>query len=99
MDIKGLIGEATEYDKKRALELKKPKSWCKSISAFANTLGGTLIFGIMPQMAFLLIKSRIMHIPSSVQYIKSGQGIALSKKAAAPIPMPMLVPAPGMKSK
>lgn len=46
MNIKDIIGEATEYDKKRALEEKKPKSWCKSVSAFANTLGGILIFGI-----------------------------------------------------
>ena len=46
MDIKKLIGEATEYDKKLALEEKKPKSWCKSVSAFANTFGGALIFGI-----------------------------------------------------
>lgn len=46
MNIKDLIGEATEYDKKLALEEKKPKSWCKSVSAFANTLGGALIFGI-----------------------------------------------------
>lgn len=46
LNIKELIGEATEYDKKLALEEKKPKSWCKSVSAFANTLGGSLIFGI-----------------------------------------------------
>lgn len=46
MDIKELIGEATEYDKKQALEEKKPKSWCKSVSAFANTFGGALICGI-----------------------------------------------------
>ena len=46
MEIKDLIGEATEYDKKQRLEIKKPKSWCKSVSAFANTLGGSLIFGI-----------------------------------------------------
>ena len=46
MNIKELIGEATEYDKKLALEEKKPKSWCKSVSAFANTFGGALIFGI-----------------------------------------------------
>lgn len=39
MNIKDLIGEATEYDKKWALEEKKPKSWCKSVSAFANTFG------------------------------------------------------------
>lgn len=45
-NLEELIGEATEYDKKQAVELKKPKSWCKSVSAFANTSGGTLIFGI-----------------------------------------------------
>lgn len=27
LNIKELIGEATEYDKKLALEEKKPKSW------------------------------------------------------------------------
>lgn len=36
MDIKQLIGEASEYDKKAELESRRPKSWCKSISAFAN---------------------------------------------------------------
>ena len=46
MEIRNLIGEATEYDKKVSLEAKKPKSWLKSVSAFANTLGGSLIFGI-----------------------------------------------------
>lgn len=46
MDIRELIGEATDYDKKEALEKKKPKSWCKSVSAFANTFGGSLVFGI-----------------------------------------------------
>lgn len=46
MDINQLIGEATDYDKKLALEEKKPKSWCKSISAFANCFGGKLIFGV-----------------------------------------------------
>lgn len=40
------IGETTEYDKKQLLEVKKPKSWCKSISAFANGIGGKLIFGV-----------------------------------------------------
>ena len=44
--IKELIGETTDYDKKLALEVKKPKSWCKSVSAFANGVGGTLIFGV-----------------------------------------------------
>ena len=46
LDIMNLIGEATDYDKKLALEKKKPKSWCKSVSAFANTFGGSLVFGV-----------------------------------------------------
>ncbi|MDO4500545.1 MAG: helix-turn-helix domain-containing protein [Erysipelotrichaceae bacterium] len=46
MDIKSLIGETTEYDKKLRLEEKKPKSWCKTVSAFANSFGGFLVFGI-----------------------------------------------------
>ena len=46
MDVKKFIGETTEYDKKQSVEIKKPKSWCKSVSAFANGVGGFLIFGI-----------------------------------------------------
>ena len=46
MELKDLIGEATAYDKKEKLEAGKPKSWLKSVSAFANGNGGTLIFGI-----------------------------------------------------
>lgn len=34
MNIKDLIGEATEYDKKPALEEKKPKSWCKMLRLY-----------------------------------------------------------------
>ena len=45
-DISQLIGEATEYDKKQALEERRPKSWCKSVSAFANGIGGKLVWGI-----------------------------------------------------
>ncbi|MGF7001690.1 ATP-dependent DNA helicase RecG [Lachnospiraceae bacterium PFB1-21] len=46
MNIKELIGETTEYDKKQALEKKRPKSWCKSVSAFANGIGDALVFGV-----------------------------------------------------
>lgn len=44
--IDNWIAEATECDFKVALEVKKPKSWLKSVSAFANGIGGTLLFGI-----------------------------------------------------
>ena len=40
------IAEATECDFKVALEVKKPKSWLKSVNAFANGIGGTLFFGV-----------------------------------------------------
>ena len=40
------IAEATACDFKVALEVKRPKSWLKSVSAFANGIGGTLFFGI-----------------------------------------------------
>ena len=41
-----LIAEATDIDFKVALEVKKPKSWLKSVSAFANGIGGVLLFGV-----------------------------------------------------
>ena len=46
MELKNLIAECTAYDFKVMLEEKKPKSWLKSVSAFANGLGGSLLFGI-----------------------------------------------------
>ena len=46
MKISDYIGEATEHDKKEMLEERKPKSWLKSVSAFANGIGGSLIFGV-----------------------------------------------------
>ena len=38
--------ESTSIDYKEKVETKKPKSWLKSVSAFANTNGGILLFGI-----------------------------------------------------
>lgn len=46
MDLNCLIAECTAYDFKVMLEEKKSKSWLKSVSAFANGLGGSLFFGI-----------------------------------------------------
>lgn len=46
MELKTLISECTAYDFKVMLEEKKPKSWLKSVSAFANGLGGSFFFGI-----------------------------------------------------
>lgn len=41
--------EASYVDYKELLEEKKPRSWLKSVSAFANTHGGHLIFGVQNQ--------------------------------------------------
>ena len=46
MDLNTLITECSAYDYKEMLEESRPKSWLKSVSAFANTLGGSLFFGI-----------------------------------------------------
>ena len=41
-----MLVEATKCELKEMLEVKKPKSWLKTVSAFANTAGGVLLFGI-----------------------------------------------------
>ena len=41
-----LIAECSFYDFKEMLERKKVKSWLKSVSAFANTDGGSLFYGV-----------------------------------------------------
>ena len=46
MNLKDYIGESTSHDKKLMLERKDPTSWLKSVSAFANTQGGKLLFGV-----------------------------------------------------
>ena len=46
MNLENLIAECTAYDFKLMLEERKPKSWLKSVSAFANGFGGSLFFGI-----------------------------------------------------
>lgn len=44
--IEKWIAEATECDFKVVVEIKKPKSWLKSVSAFSNGIGGTLFFAL-----------------------------------------------------
>ena len=45
-NVQKLLAELTDCDFKEMLEVKKPKSWLKSVSAFANERGGGLIFGM-----------------------------------------------------
>ena len=62
VDFKSLIGETTEYDKKLKLEEKKPKSWCKTVSAFANSFGGflSLVFLTMTKSSGLKMLARML---------------------------------------
>lgn len=41
-----LIAECSAYDFKEMLERKKVKLWLKSVSAFVNTDGGSLFYGV-----------------------------------------------------
>ena len=40
------VAECTTYDFKRELDRKKKNTWLKSVSAFANTTGGSPYFGV-----------------------------------------------------
>lgn len=44
--LKELIAERTDYDYKMSVKIKKPRSWLKTMSAFANGVGGSLFFDI-----------------------------------------------------
>ena len=46
MNFNKLIAECSDYDFKEQLEIIKPKSWLKTVSAFANGIGGILFFGV-----------------------------------------------------
>ena len=47
--------EGTYLDYKLALEEGKPKSWLKSVSAFANSHGGHILFGVTNDTMMLLV--------------------------------------------
>ena len=46
MNLNDLLLEGSSVDYKEALETKKPRSWLKSVSAFANSFGGHIVFGV-----------------------------------------------------
>lgn len=89
MNIRDYIGETSDYDKKESIEERRPKSWCKSISAFANGNGGFLLFGISDDDEIIglhnpekdaekiseIIKARITPIPEfNLSFVKEANG-------------------------
>ena len=46
MPLKDYLGETNLYDKKEKVEKTKIKSWLKSVSAFSNSSGGKILFGV-----------------------------------------------------
>ena len=77
-----MIAEVTDCDLKSAVETRKPKSWLKSVSAFANTVGGKLIEQIRSQYDNLKEHSRlklnVVGVASSHNAIYSRDGIDLA---------------------
>ena len=70
-NIQDFIGETTAYDKKAAVELQRPKSWLKSVSAFANGDGGTLLFGLQEDNTLVGIED-VQHVSEKIsELIKS----------------------------
>ncbi len=57
MILNKLIAECSDYDFKEQLEVKKSKSWLKTVSAFANGIGGILFFGINDSKQFVTINN------------------------------------------
>jgi len=57
MNLEKLLAELTDCDFKVELEVNKPKSWLKSISAFANERGGGLIFGMADDKTIVGLKN------------------------------------------
>ena len=53
-DLDKLISETTDCDFKVELEEKKPKSWLKSVSAFANSFGGSGVRMTKPSSDYLM---------------------------------------------
>lgn len=69
-EIIKLIGEGTDYDKKEMLETNDPESWLKSVSAFANGSGGSLIFGINDDGKVVGLKDAKKDADTITDYVK-----------------------------
>ena len=66
MDIDKLLEESTAFDYKLMLEEKRPKSWLKSVSAFANGMGGSLFFGVSDNREVMGLKD-VQHVMETLK--------------------------------
>jgi len=48
-----LLTEATEYEFKATVDEQRPRSWLKTVSAFANGIGGSIYFGVSNERVVL----------------------------------------------
>ena len=71
-----LITECTSYDFKEMQERKKVKSWLKSVSAFANTEGGSLFYGVNDEGEIVGLKN----VQADADFISERQGLTLYRK-------------------
>lgn len=78
-----LIAECTSYDFKEMLERKKVKSWLKSVSAFANTDGGSLFYGVNDEGEIVGLKN----VQADADFISE-----MIKARLDPVPDVQLIP-------
>ena len=70
MNLENLLAECTAYDFKLMLEENKPKSWLKSVSAFANGLGGSLFLALaMMGLLEVLMMCNMFVKPSALKSV------------------------------
>lgn len=81
--IERLIAESTDCDFKVMLEIKKPKSWLKSVSAFANGIGGVLFFGVGDDREIVGLED----VQTDAEYISR-----LIRERITPLPQFVLTP-------
>lgn len=58
--------ESTNIEYKEFLEKDRPKSWLKTVSAFANTKGGTILYGIRDEDRELVGINNISEVSSKI---------------------------------
>ena len=63
--------ETTEIEFKGEVELKKPKSWLKTVSAFSNGIGGTIYFGVSNDREIIGVKDVHNSIEQISELIKT----------------------------